>query len=50
MIRSNIGADGLSEMSAVLKESAEHAGTPTDSDKKHGVMASRPVEARTDAK
>jgi hypothetical protein len=35
IIRSNIGADGLSEMAAVLKDIAEQAGTPTDSDTKH---------------
>jgi hypothetical protein len=35
IIRSNIGADGLTEMAAVLKDIAEQAGTPTDSDTKH---------------
>ena len=35
MIRSNIGADGLGEMSALLKEIAEQAAGATDSDTKH---------------
>jgi hypothetical protein len=35
IIRSNIGPDGLREMSALLKEIAEQAGAPTESDTKH---------------
>ena len=35
IIRSNMGPDGLGEMSALLKEIAEQAGAPTESDTKH---------------
>jgi hypothetical protein len=35
IIRSNIGPDGLGEMSALLQEIAEQAGAPTESDTKH---------------
>ena len=35
IIRSNIGADGLGEMAALLKEIAEQARALTESDTKH---------------
>jgi hypothetical protein len=35
IIRSNVGPDGLGEMSALLKEIAEQAASPTEADTKH---------------
>jgi hypothetical protein len=35
IIRSNIGPDGLGQMSALLKEIAEQAAAATESDTKH---------------
>jgi hypothetical protein len=35
IIRSTIGPDGLREMSALLKEIAEQAASPTRADTKH---------------
>jgi hypothetical protein len=35
IIRSNIGPDGLSQMATLLKETAEQAVAPTESDTKH---------------
>ena len=35
IIRSNVGPDGLGEMSALLKETAEQAASPTEADTKH---------------
>jgi hypothetical protein len=35
IIRGNVGRDGLSEISAMLKDIAEQAAVPTESDTKH---------------
>jgi hypothetical protein len=35
IIRSNVGPDGLGEISAMLKDIAEQAAAPTESDTKH---------------
>ena len=35
IIRSNVGPDGLGEISAMLKDIAEQAAAPTEADTKH---------------